>query len=143
MWPIQRCAWRWRRRGRSRDIKQEQMERSTIPETTLYIKRGQMERDLLLCMKRRERRERKKKSSRESDVSTIESANDPCKLPVKVTKVWQSWCNVPCSRACSDLCRELRDQGWAASALVYIVLSLLLTAVATAASRGELPAPGL
>ena len=46
------------------DIKQEQMERSTIPETTLYIKRGQMERDLLLCMKRRERRERKRILSR-------------------------------------------------------------------------------
>ena len=89
------------------DIKQEQMERSTIPETTLYIKRGQMERDLLLCMKRRERRERKKKSSRESDVSTIESANDPCKLPVKVTKVWQSWCNVP------DYSRKfIRGTGW-------------------------------
>ena len=44
-----------------------------------------MERDLLLCMKRRERRERKKKSSRESDVSTIESANGPCELPVKGT----------------------------------------------------------
>jgi hypothetical protein len=53
MWPIQRCAWRWRRRGRSRDIKQEQMERSTIPETTLYIKRGQMERDLLLCAQKK------------------------------------------------------------------------------------------
>jgi hypothetical protein len=58
-------------------------------------------------MKRRERRERKKKSSRESDVSTIESANDPCKLPVKVTKVWQSWCNVP------DYSRKfIRGTGW-------------------------------
>jgi hypothetical protein len=62
-----------------------------------------MERDLLLCMKRRERRERKKKSSRESDVSTIESANDPCELPVKMTKVWQSWCNVP------DYSRKLKN----------------------------------
>ena len=54
------------------DIKQEQMERSTIPETTLYIKRGQMERDLLLCMKRRERREQKKpKTSRESDAKNL------------------------------------------------------------------------
>ena len=35
------------------DIKQEQMERSTIPETTLYIKRGQMERDLLLCAQKK------------------------------------------------------------------------------------------
>ena len=58
-------------------------------------------------MKRRERRERKKKSSRESDVSTIESANDSCKLPVKVTKVWQSWCNVP------DYSRKfIRGTGW-------------------------------
>ena len=40
-------------------------------------------------------------------MSAIESANDPCKLPVKVTKVWQSWCNVP------DYSRKfIRGTGW-------------------------------
>ena len=68
------------------ELKRRWSGRQFLHETTLYIKRGQMERDLLLCMKRRERRERKKKSSRESDVSTIESANGPCELPVKGTK---------------------------------------------------------
>jgi hypothetical protein len=41
-------------------------------QTAAYTKRGQMERDLLLCMKRRERREQKKpKTSRESDAKNL------------------------------------------------------------------------
>ena len=44
------------------ELKRRWSGRQLLHETTLYIKRGQMERDLLLCMKRRERRERKKKS---------------------------------------------------------------------------------
>jgi hypothetical protein len=110
------------------------MERSTIPETTLYIKRGQMERDLLLCAQKK--------------ILSIESLM--CQPSSRQT--------TPLRVACQDDHKVYGSRGatfhaagLAATfvanyvtkagqpALVYIVPSLLLTAVATAASRGELP----
>ena len=82
-----------------------------IPDVAAKM-RGQMERDLELCMKRRERRVRKKKKSQECieslwEYESMEWDHGPCEL---LFKVRQPWFNAP------DYSRRLiRGTGWVAN----------------------------